>query len=693
MTQPYTGRLAITARCLRLATTALTSVAVMTGQGNPASAQTPTLADPPARVGRLASIQGDVSAHAADETTWTPAVRNDPVSSGQVFWSQPQALAELEVDASTLWLDGGTEFSVDHLDERHFAGTETQGETYLDLRNLAPGETYTVQTPRGLVSIVGNGRYDIVAGDSNHPTRISVFDGRAEVTGPTLVLSVPAGHTATITGAQTYLGNVGPLLQDGFVVAMMERERAPTTLPRTLPPAVAQMTGAEDLAPYGTWQTVPDYGEVWYPQVDAGWAPYRDGHWVFDAPWGWTWVDNAPWGFAPFHYGRWVEHENRWGWVPLDPGVHDAPGARPVYAPALVTFFGLGAVAAVGVGLAASAAFSHGNVGWLPLGPREPYYPPYRASERYLQRVNAPDVAAANRLNFAQAREQTIGRFANQAAVSVVPSEILTQSRPVATALQPARPAEFAAEHPVVERPLVAPGVATRGVTPAIARSFGLPAAVAPRPPAPGPAITPASLPPATARPPAAPELRPPGTAPRSTFPPAVTTAPPRPAPEVIRPNAPSIPHTTEAPRVEPPRAELPRVEAPRAELPRAELPRVGPPRAEPPRAELPRAEPPRAEPPRAELPRVEPPRAEPPRAEAPRAEPPRPEVIRPAAPRVETPRPEPTRAEIPRPEIPRPVIPRPEIPRPEIQRAAPPPHVEAPRPAAPPPRPPPHQP
>ncbi len=41
-------------------------------------------------------------------------------------------------------------------------------------------------------------------------------------------------------------------------------------------------------------------GTVWYPQsVPTNWAPYRDGHWAYVAPWGWTWIDDAPWGFNP----------------------------------------------------------------------------------------------------------------------------------------------------------------------------------------------------------------------------------------------------------------------------------------------------------------------------------------------------------------------------------------------------------
>ncbi|MGH9763314.1 MAG: DUF6600 domain-containing protein, partial [Blastocatellia bacterium] len=127
------------------------------------------------------------------------------------------------------------------------------------------------------------------------------------------------------------------------------------------------MTGWEDLAGYGAWQPSADYGQVWYPSVAAGWAPYSSGHWAWVAPWGWTWVDSSPWGFAPFHYGRWAFIGSRWGWVP------GAYVARPYYAPALVAFVGFGGAR---------------PYGWFPLGPREVWVPGYAYSAGYIQRVN-----------------------------------------------------------------------------------------------------------------------------------------------------------------------------------------------------------------------------------------------------------------------------------------------------------------
>ncbi len=98
----------------------------------------------------------------------------------------------------------------------------------------------------------------------------------------------------------------------------------------------------DDLSPYGSWQVVPSYGEVWVPRVSPWWRPYTEGHWVLTDD-GWTWIADEPWGWAPFHYGRWY-FDARWGWAWV-------PGR--VWAPAWVAW-----------------RSGDGYVGWAPLPPQ-----------------------------------------------------------------------------------------------------------------------------------------------------------------------------------------------------------------------------------------------------------------------------------------------------------------------------------
>jgi hypothetical protein len=454
----------------------------------PAYDQNPS-ADPPARVGRLATIQGTVSTHAANETAWSPAVLNAPVSDGDAFWTEPQALAEIEVTASSVWMSESTEFDLTTLNDTVMHASEPQGELYVHLRGLQPGETYTIETPRGTVTMAAEGRYEIGAGDTQTPTTVTVLDGAAQITGNNIALQVHANQTASITGGTTFEGAVGPMSQDAFLAAMLQREQPVAPRGVAPPPVVAQMTGGEDLNAYGSWDTNSDYGSVWYPQVDAGWAPYREGRWSYVAPWGWTWVDAAPWGFAPFHYGRWVQIGPRWGWTPVYPGF--GGGYRPVYAPALVGFFGIGVGIGIGVGFGIGAFGERANIGWVPLGPREAYFPPYGASRGYLDRVNVTNIRNTtniyNEVN--TRRSMTINQYANSHAAVVVPARAMVDSRPVnAVATRPSE-AQLASTRALVDRAPVTPGSHTLGLTPRAAQQLHVPVAQPTR--APGPQVTP----------------------------------------------------------------------------------------------------------------------------------------------------------------------------------------------------------
>ena len=451
--------------------------------------------DPPARVGRLAQIAGTVSFHTADEDHWSPATLNYPVTSGNAFWTEPGGRAEIEVAGTRLLMGEQTELDVDTLDEQSLVATEPQGEVYLRVRHLGDGQTDVVQTPRGVVTIRTPGRYAVVAGDTEHPTLVTVLEGTAEIAADNLSQQVGANQTAEITGAENFQAKVGPAQPDAFVTAQLDAERkAEAPAPRqgaAAPPAlVAEMSGGEDLGRYGEWQASPQYGTVWYPQVASGWVPYRDGHWAYVQPWGWTWVDDAPWGFAPFHYGRWVAIDGRWAWVPAEYTVAEAP--PPIYAPALVSFFDPGTAFAAGVAVGAVGALA---VGWLPLGPREVYHPWYRTSPNYLRGVNVRQVRNVTNISNTRIADVTVNNYVNRVAATGMPAAAMVTSRPVNGAARPIPVAQLGHARPIVGRVPVTPTTATAGVSPALAGRLHLkppPAGVAAaaRPAAPGPAIT-----------------------------------------------------------------------------------------------------------------------------------------------------------------------------------------------------------
>ncbi|MEA1651777.1 DUF6600 domain-containing protein [Nitrospirillum sp. BR 11164] len=448
--------------------------------------------DPPARVGRLARVQGTVSFHTADGTQWDPATPNYPLTSGNALWTEPGASATVDVSTTRLVMDGTTELDIDSLDDRDLTADLAQGQVYVRIRGLLPGERYSLRTPRGLVTLEGPGRYEVSAGDTDTPTRVTVLEGSAQLSGQGLSLRINGGQTGEITGDNPPNVNVRPAEHDPFLTAMLRTDRVGSSTP---PPDVMAMPGADDLGEYGSWQATPDYGQVWYPQVESDWAPYRDGHWAYVAPWGWTWIDDAPWGFAPFHYGRWVDIHGRWAWAPGGAVVVGGPPPPPVYAPALVAFFGAGVAIGVSVGGPHYDDRGHPPVGWCPLSWQEPYHPWYRASPRYVEYVNRPVVRNLTVVN--NVTNITINNYANRRGASMMPADAMVAGRygRYNGGARPWDEHQFANARAVVGRPPVQPTVATAGVTPQVAQRLHLPdppgGTPAPRPANPGPRFDP----------------------------------------------------------------------------------------------------------------------------------------------------------------------------------------------------------
>ena len=58
--------------------------------------------EPPARVGRVSFVSGQLGFHLAGETAWSAAKVNYPVATGGSFWTDPKSRAELRVGSRTI---------------------------------------------------------------------------------------------------------------------------------------------------------------------------------------------------------------------------------------------------------------------------------------------------------------------------------------------------------------------------------------------------------------------------------------------------------------------------------------------------------------------------------------------------------------------------------------------------------------
>jgi hypothetical protein len=318
-------------------------------------------------VARISVVNGDVSVRRGDAGDLTAAALNGPLVVNDHLATGQNARAEIQFDwGNMIRLGPVTEVRMGELEDRRFlvqiaAGTTT----FRVLRDS--GADVEISTPTVSVRPAEQGSYRVTVFPDG-TTEITVRSGRAEIFSPRGTETLTAGRTMEARGTPSdpeYMINAA-IPQDEWDRWNADRDRLleRTSSYRYVSPDVA---GAEDLDSYGRWTVDAQYGNVWVPNVDSDWAPYRVGRWVDEDYYGWTWVSGDPWGWAPYHYGNWYMSSFGWAWYP------GPIYGRHYWRPALVGFVGWGGGFGGGIGV----GFGFGNVGWVPLAPFERYRPWY----------------------------------------------------------------------------------------------------------------------------------------------------------------------------------------------------------------------------------------------------------------------------------------------------------------------------
>ncbi len=301
---------------------------------------------------RLGVAEGQVSFWRPAAEKWEPARINTALAAGDAIHAGADGTAEIQIggrDFIRLAADARLDFVVFDAHAARFR--VASGLASFDLRGAALERAITIDTAHAAILLRSSGYYrlDMRGG----ATRLSVRRGGAGLTlADGVRIEVAAGEQVVVPdGARPVVERHAAAGADAWDRWNDARAdfHAQSLSGQQLP---ADIYGASDLDRHGSWRSVDSYGSVWVPVVDPDWVPYSAGRWQWDPFYGWTWVDDAPWGWSTSHYGRWVYLDGYWAWAP-GPRV-----GRPVYAPALVAFYGVGA-----------------GVGWVPLGWDEPLVP------------------------------------------------------------------------------------------------------------------------------------------------------------------------------------------------------------------------------------------------------------------------------------------------------------------------------
>ncbi|HXY50729.1 MAG TPA: DUF6600 domain-containing protein [Terriglobales bacterium] len=422
--------------------------------------------DPPTRVARLNYLSGSVSLQPGGEGDWVTPAQNRPLTTGDNLWADKDSRAELHIGSTALRMGSETSVTFLDVDDRTTQIRLSLGSLMVTVRHLDDEDVFEMDTPNLAFTVQRTGTYRVDVNSDGNQTLVTAWQGRGQVTGGGSTFVVVAGQQASFAGTDQLDHEIAQIpAEDDLERWAFDRdlkdERADTRNYIS-----DEMTGYEDLDDYGSWTYAAGYGTVWIPRgIAPGWAPYRFGHWIWLAPWGWTWVEDEAWGFAPFHYGRWAFVESGWCWVP-GPVV-----VRPVYAPAFVAFVGLGEGVHLGFSLGGP------GVAWFPLAPGEVYLPYYRVSREYVNVVNVTNTRVnvtqvTNVYNTYITNNTTRITYVNQrlgGAVTAVSRDTFVNARPVARNLVQVDARQMA-EAPVMHESPMQPGKGSLGMAPARVR-------------------------------------------------------------------------------------------------------------------------------------------------------------------------------------------------------------------------------
>ncbi|MGD0793524.1 MAG: FecR family protein [Terriglobales bacterium] len=296
-------------------------------------------AESKARIVRLSEVQGTVQIDRATGDGFDKAFINLPVIEGSRLKTGKDGRAEVEFeDGRALRLAPDSEVDFTRLalgdDGQKFSTVQlVSGTVYANLhpKNAhdkdKTGDQFLLNFGHESVTVSEAAHFRVEL-DGTRKATVAVFKGKLSATSPSGQFDVAEKHSATIELANNDLANDDPAKKDSFVIAKNYEadpsdawDRQQTDYHDRYASAGGSGIsspygyGMSDLNYYGSYMTLPGYGNVWQPYfIGANWSPFQDGGWAFYPGAGYMWVSGYPWGWMPYNYGNWAFAPG-FGWV------------------------------------------------------------------------------------------------------------------------------------------------------------------------------------------------------------------------------------------------------------------------------------------------------------------------------------------------------------------------------------------
>src|SRR5229473_2872061 len=291
-------------------------------------------AESKARIVRLSEVQGTVQIDRATGDGFDKAFINLPVIEGSKLKTGKDGRAEVEFeDGSALRLAPDSEVDFTRLalgDDGQKLSTVklVSGTLYANLhpkKSADKSAQFLLNFARESVTVSESAHFRVELADAT--ATLAVFKGKLSATTPSGQFELAEKHTATIDLAKD--GADGdPARKDTFEIAKNYEaepsdawDRQQTDYHDRYATAGGSSInspygyGMSDLNYYGSFMSLPGYGNVWQPYfIGANWSPFQDGGWAFYPGAGYMWVSGYPWGWMPYNYGNWAFVPG-FGWV------------------------------------------------------------------------------------------------------------------------------------------------------------------------------------------------------------------------------------------------------------------------------------------------------------------------------------------------------------------------------------------
>lgn len=316
-------------------TNAKAAVAQAPSQTANAAPAGPMAVTPNVRIVRLSDVEGAVQIVRNNQTEFSHAVMNMPLTQGTQIETGPDGRAEVEFeDGSVSRITPNSSLSLAKLSISSTGTLETtlqqpKGLVYYELRS-DPQSAFTVDFGDSKATPAVNSTFRVNLGST--PAELAVIDGRVQVLGTNseTATAVPQGKTIEFqaSGSTPYTIADG-IIPNGFDEWNDQRDQEAAKEAANQTPARTQQGGGSmleggwgagwgDLDTYGGWYPLPGYGNVWQPYgAGPGFDPYGYGSWANMGGFGMSWISGYPWGWLPFQCGGWSYIGSfGWGWMP-----------------------------------------------------------------------------------------------------------------------------------------------------------------------------------------------------------------------------------------------------------------------------------------------------------------------------------------------------------------------------------------